>query len=109
VVRRLTARSASIFLVSLVGLGLLVGDRQFLLDAVFGFVLQRGLFDLRRLRARRGRLVGDLALLRQLGLALGALDGQRGLPGDQILLRDRDLGTRRGLGIIFVIRRCTCK
>ncbi len=77
---------------ALVGLGLLVGDRQFLLDAIFGLVLQRGLFDLRGLRAHRGGLVGDVALLRQFGLALGALDRQRGLPRDQILLRDVDLG-----------------
>ena len=77
---------------ALVGFGLLVGDRQFLLDAIFGFVLQRGLFDLRRLRAHRGGLVGDVALLRQFGLALGAFDRQRGLPRDQVLLRDIDLG-----------------
>ena len=76
----------------LIGLGLLVGDRQFLLDAILRLVLQRGLLDLRGLRAHRGGLVGDVALLRQFGLALGALDGQSRLPGDEILLRDRDLG-----------------
>ena len=76
----------------LIGFGLLVGDRQFLLDAVFGLVLQRGLLDLRRLRAHRGGLVGDVALLRQFRLALGALDRQRGLAGDEVLLGDVDLG-----------------
>ena len=76
----------------LVGFGLLVGDRQFLLDAVFGFVLHRGLLDLRGLRAHRSGLVGDVALLRQFRLALGGFDGQRGLPGDEVLLGDVDLG-----------------
>ena len=44
------------------------------------------------LRAHRGGLVGDVALLRQFRLALGAFDRQRGLPGDKILLRDVHLG-----------------
>jgi hypothetical protein len=76
----------------LVGFGLLVGDRQFLLDAVFGFVLYRGLLDLCGLRAHRGGLVGDVALLRQFGLALGGVDRQRGLAGDKVLLGDVHLG-----------------
>src|SRR5258707_662738 len=76
----------------LMGFGLLVGDRQFLLDAVFGLVLQRGLFDLRGLRAHCRGLVGDVALLRQFGVALGGFDRQRGLSCDQILLGDVDLG-----------------
>ena len=76
----------------LIGFGLLVGDRQFLLDAVFGLVLHRGLLDLRGLRAHRGGLVGDVALLRQFRLALGGFDRQRGLAGDEVLLRDVDLG-----------------
>ena len=76
----------------LIGFGLLVGDRQFLLNAVFGLVLQRGLFDLRGLRAHRGGLVGDVALLRQFRLALGGFDRQRGLAGDEVLLGDVHLG-----------------
>src|SRR4029453_15928127 len=72
--------------------GLLVGDRQLLLNAVFGLVLQGGLLDLRGLRAHRGGLVGDIALLRQFGLALGSLDRQRWSAGDEVLLRDIDFG-----------------
>ena len=59
---------------------------------VFGLVLKRGLLDLRGLRAHRGGLVGDVALLRQFRLALGGFDRQRGLAGDEVLLRDIDLG-----------------
>jgi len=72
---------------ALIGLGLLVGDRQLLLDAVFGFVLQRGLFDLRGLRPHRRGLVGDVALLRQFCVALGGLDRQRGLARDRSAAR----------------------
>src|SRR6202022_1535205 len=81
----------------LVGFGLLVGDRQLLPNAIFGFVLHGGLFDLRRLRAHRGGLVGDVALLRQFRFALGAFNRQCRLPGDQILLRDVDLGRAHDL------------
>ena len=77
---------------SLVGFRLLVGDRKLLLDAVFRLVLQRGLLDLRRLRAHRRGLVGNVALLGQFRFALGAFDLERRLAGDQILLGDSHFG-----------------
>ena len=71
---------------------LLVGDRQFLPDAIFGFVLHRGLFDLRGLGAHRGRLVGDVALLVSSASRLVRSMVSVRLPRHQVLLRDRDLG-----------------
>src|SRR5262249_50293181 len=79
------------------GGGLALGDRLLGLDARFLLGTLGRLFLLGRLGSGRRDLVGDVALLIELRLAFGALDGQRLLARLEVLRRDRDLGLAHDL------------
>ena len=74
----------------LLGAGLLLRDRAVGVDAGVLLGQAGGLRGGRDLGARARGLVGDVALLRQLGFLLGPLDRQGLLPRLEVLLRDRD-------------------
>ncbi|MEY9639456.1 hypothetical protein ABIF66_007710 [Bradyrhizobium japonicum] len=93
VLRLLMARSDSMTAVSLTCLAPASFSANGVVGIDAGVLLgqTRGLGCGRDLGAGARGLVGDVALLRELGLLLGALDGQGLLPSLEVLLRNRHL------------------